>query len=199
MSSSWRDRLDALGGRRRDVLTIAGIALLAIVVASVALGRPAPAEIAPPAVALPAADGSSSPAVEIVVHVSGAVRSPGIYAFRPGARVADAIAAAGGARSAADLAALNLAAFLVDGTQVNVPGRGRTARQVPADPTPGPINVNSADALLLETVPGIGPATAAAIIRWREEHGLFDSVDRLIEVPGIGPATLESMRPYLAV
>lgn len=145
--------------------------------------------------------GTESPSV--VVHVAGAVIVPGVFEFSAGGRVADAIDRAGGPSVDADVAALNLAAPLVDGTRIYVPIVGEDVpidRAVPsADPSDagdgptGPIDVNRAGASELETLPGVGPATAAAIVTERDRNGPFVSFADLERVPGIGPAKLAAM------
>lgn len=143
-----------------------------------------------------------------VVHVAGAVRRPGVYRLRAGARVDDAIRRAGGARSGADLDAVNLAAKVIDGQQILVPRRGRTAPSAAgggAGAAPaggaaaGPIDLNSATAEQLDTLDGVGPATAAKILAYRTAHGGFRSVDELAEVPGIGPKKLAALREQVRV
>jgi competence protein ComEA len=131
--------------------------------------------------------------------VAGAVRRPGLYEFPAGARVADAVETAGGPARRADLDALNLAALLIDGSKIDVPVTGETATlpTASAAPSPATVALNSADQAALETVPGIGPVTALAIIDERDRLGGFDSIEQLLEVDGIGPSTLESIRPYL--
>ena len=150
--------------------------------------RTVAAAIAPVAPAAPA---------RILVHVVGAVRRPGLYRVRDGARVADAVARAGGAGPRADLAALNLAAPVVDGVQVVVPARaapgGGTPPAAPAGPA-AKLSLGSATLEQLDTLPGIGPVTAQKILDYRTEHGPFGSVDDLDAVPGIGPATVEELR-----
>lgn len=147
----------------------------------------------------------TSPATSVLVHVAGAVVRPGVYELPAGARVADAIAAAGGAAADGDPDLVNLAAPVVDGQRLSVPRIGDT---VAPDPGPastasaapaGPIDVNSAGPAELETLPGIGPATAAAIVRHREQNGPFPSVDALLDVPGIGPAKLDAFRSLVTV
>jgi competence protein ComEA len=136
----------------------------------------------------------------LVVHVVGRVRRPGLYRLREGARIADAVRRAGGARRGADLAALNLAAPLVDGVQVLVPARAGTGVASPAatgstsDASVGPVSLSSATVDELDELPGIGPITAEKIVDYRLEHGPFGSVDDLDAVPGIGPARLEQLR-----
>ncbi len=137
----------------------------------------------------------------LVVHVAGAVSSPGLVSGVAPWRVADAIEQAGGAVAGADLDRLNLAALLGDGQRVFVPMRGEP--EVPAigaESTStaeglavGPVNINTADVVELETLPGVGPATAAAIVSHRESHGAFANIDAVVAVRGIGPATLENL------
>lgn len=133
----------------------------------------------------------------LLVHVSGAVRAPGLVALPAGSRVADALAAAGGPTAEADQSGINLAARLADGQQVVVPERGAAAPAATASAAgaaSGPISLSAATAEQLETLPRIGPALAARIIAYREAHGPFASVDRLGEVGGIGPKTLAGLR-----
>lgn len=142
--------------------------------------------------------------VSVTVHVAGEVSAPGVYQLDVGARVVDAVTAAGGVTAGGDPEALNLAAVVVDGARIYVPALGEVdPASVPADmpaATPsgadsgGLINVNTADASALESLPGVGPATAAAIVEDRERNGPFASVDELDRVPGIGPAKLASLR-----
>ena len=156
-----------------------------------------------------AASGPASPAVgpspaaaPVIVHVAGWVRRPGVYELRVGDRVVDALEAAGGARRGAMLDALNLAALLTDGQQVLVP-RQADAAAAPAGSVPGLttalVNINTADAAALETLPGIGEVLAATIIQYRDEHGPFGVVEELLEVSGIGEVTLEELRDLVTV
>jgi competence protein ComEA len=141
------------------------------------------------------------PPAQVVVHVVGAVRRPGLYRLDEGSRVADAVALAGGTTPKANLTAVNLAATLVDGTQVVVPRAGDPAA-APASPggagaagqPPGPIRLSTATAEELQTIPGVGPVTAERIIQYREQNGPFRSVEDLDAVPGIGPKRLEQLR-----
>lgn len=145
-----------------------------------------------PASAASAAIGAL-PAGSVVVHVAGAVDAPGLYTLAGGARVADAIAAAGGEADGADLDALNLARVVMDGEQVRVPLTGEPAS---AD---GRININSADAATLDGLPGVGPVLAERIADYRDANGPFASVDALDDVSGVGPAILEKIRAVAAV
>jgi competence protein ComEA len=140
----------------------------------------------------------------LVIHVAGAVRQPGVYRLRSGARVDDAVRRAGGATRRAELGGLNLAAELEDGRQVLVPERARGgggAAPAPAGaavgpaPAPGqPVNLNTATLEQLDTLSGIGPLTAQKILDFRDERGGFGSVEELGEIPGIGDKRLASLR-----
>lgn len=137
-------------------------------------------------------------AAEVYVHVSGAVNSPGLYVLRADARVVDAVAAAGGLADGADLNAVNLARAVADGEQVVVPREGEQSTVSGVD-AQGRVNINTADAATLDTLPGVGPAIAARILAWREEHGSFGSVDDLQAVSGIGPSLIEQLRDLATV
>jgi competence protein ComEA len=139
----------------------------------------------------------------LVVHVVGEVRRPGLYRLRDGARIADAVHRAGGALRDADLAAVNLAAPLVDGIQVFVPSRvavgvgsaeGANSAGGGAAATGGLVSLSSATVDELDVLPGVGPITAQKIVDYRTEHGPFASVDDLDAVPGIGPTRIEQLR-----
>jgi competence protein ComEA len=139
----------------------------------------------------------------VVVHVAGAVAAPGVYALDAGARTGDAVTAAGGAAPGAVIDALNLAAPLRDGERVYVPVVGEPV-PAPVAPPPGtvavgPLDLNRATAAELDALPGVGPATAAAIVAHREANGPFPSVDDLEQVRGIGPAKLDGIRPLVTV
>jgi competence protein ComEA len=138
----------------------------------------------------------------VVVHVAGAVRSPGVYQMRPTARVDDALGRAGGPTRRADLSQVNLAAKVEDGRQVIVPERARAGvpAAAAAEPAPGvPLNLNTATLEQLDELDGIGPATAQSILDYREENGGFGSVDELGHVPGIGDVRLASLREQVRV
>jgi competence protein ComEA len=147
----------------------------------------------------------SGEAGDLVVDVTGAVAKPGVYRLPAGSRVDDAVKRAGGANGKAELDSLNLAAHLADGQQVVVPEAvaGRPAPGAVAGVAgaagieEGPISLATATAAELETVSGIGPVTAEAIIAFREEHGGLSSVDQLDQISGIGPATMEALRERL--
>ena len=133
----------------------------------------------------------------ITVHISGAVRAPGLVELAAGARVADAVAAAGGAAPAAELDSLNLAAGLVDGQQVVVPAEGDEVSPGPA--SSGQLRLNSATAQDLETLPGVGPVLAERIVAHRQQNGPFSVIEDLLDVSGIGEAKLATLRDQLEV
>ncbi|MEM7324519.1 MAG: helix-hairpin-helix domain-containing protein [Actinomycetota bacterium] len=185
-------------------------------------GGPDDAEGADAAGGDPDGDGQQKP-VHLVVHVVGAVIQPGLVSIPEGSRIADAVAAAGGPAPDAAVDRLNLAAPVADGMQVRIPageeqvdgplvvlppgvgggaaggsGGGAGAGQGSAV-TAEPVNLNTASADALDTLPGVGPATAAAILRWREENGGFRSTEELLMVPGIGQAKLAAIRDLVTV
>lgn len=147
--------------------------------------------------------------VDIVVHVAGAVITPGVHRLAADARVADAVLAAGGLAPDAHADAINLAAPVRDGDRVYVPRLsdgvvvpvGVTGGTSPAsaDEPAGPVSINEASVDQLDALPGVGPATAAAIVAHREANGPFASIDALADVRGIGPAKLEAIRPLVAL
>ena len=140
----------------------------------------------------------AAPSTAIYVHILGEVRQPGLYELHDGDRAVDAVAAAGGFTEAADAAGLNLARFVSDGEQIIVPAIGE-APAAGAGGVPGKVNLNTADAALLDTLPGVGPATAAKIIAWREQNGRFESIEDLLDVGGIGQAKFEGLRDLVTV
>lgn len=156
----------------------------------------------------------------VVVHVVGQVASPGVYRLAAGARIADAVQAAGGATRTADLSAVNLARVVVDGEQVQVPRRGEAVTPWGAPAAGGPpgggvaggadgargaaapgglVSLNTADLSTLDTLPGVGPVLAQRIIDWRTEHGRFTSVEELGEVSGIGDTLLSRITPKVTL
>lgn len=154
----------------------------------------------PPTIPSTAPDRAGVDLDRVVVHVAGAVARPGVYDLPAGSRVHDAILAAGGPIDDAEPDALNLAAVVVDGARIHVPVEGEVVSVPVATPGPqddvvstAPIDVNRATAAELETLPGVGPATASAIVTERERNGPFLTVTDLDRVPGIGPAKLEAL------
>ncbi|MDH3755527.1 MAG: helix-hairpin-helix domain-containing protein [Acidimicrobiia bacterium] len=171
----------------------------------------------PPELSLPMATTSvvvatptSDEAVNLVVHVAGAVAGPAVVELPEGSRMSDALAAVGGALPDADVDRLNLAAPLVDGGRIFVPfvgqevpvvvnGQGPPAAGHSGADSTQAIDINAASAGELEQLPGVGPTTAAAIVQHRDDHGPFATVDELERVRGIGPAKLEAIRPDAVV
>ncbi|ORB18785.1 ComEA family DNA-binding protein [Mycobacterium noviomagense] len=228
--AGWLARIRADPGRA-GVIALAAIAALAVLVTvfTVLRNRPAPVMSAklPPVEMVSSASrsptASPSPKADqpVVVSVVGLVHKPGLVTLAPGARIADALSAAGGAMDGADTIGLNMARQLGDGEQIVVgiaPAKGQPAalgssvtsgtpgtpvtssKPGSASPKPGEvIDLNTATVQQLDTLPGIGPVTAAAIVAWREANGKFTSVDQLAEVDGIGPARLEKLRPLVRV
>ena len=199
------------------------VGVLAIVVAALAAlcwwllhtgARPsAPVDLAPasggrhdlasPAAALSTA-ASPTAGGRVTVDVEGKVRRPGIVVLDSGARVIDAIKAAGGLRGSPRATGLNLARVLVDGEQILVgvptPAGAASAPTGGASAAPGAlVNLNTADEAALEGLPEVGPVTAQSILDWRAENGAFTSVQELLEVDGIGEATLDQLMPYVTV
>ena len=208
---------------RGQIATYAVLALVVVVLGVRFMQRQQPASAVPGgagAAASPASSGTSAsagtavrvsrpPARASVVHVAGAVRRPGVYRLPAGARVQEAVRRAGGARRGANVNGINLAAKVVDGQQVVVPSRtpsgsGAPPAAAPAEglaaasgagaPPGPPISLNNATAEQLDTLDGVGPATAQKIIAWRTQHGGFRSVADLGQVPGIGPKKLAALR-----
>lgn len=189
---------------RTTALVGVSLAFVALVLVGQRLAS-AGASRAPERAAAPLEPVAAAPARSaLVVHVVGAVRRPGLYRLRDGARIADAVRRAGGAVRGADLAAVNLAAPLVDGVQILVPETS-TAAGPPAvgggsggssglGGAGGPVSLSSATVEELDALPGIGPITAEKIVAYRTEHGPFSSVDDLDAVPGIGPTRVEQLR-----
>lgn len=140
---------------------------------------------------------------ELKVYLTGAVYRPGLYAVKEGDRLAEVIALAGGTTEDADLLAVNMAVRVKDQDHVHVPKVGEesptatVAGQSPA--SNGNIDINTADAELLETLPGIGEVRAKAVVQYREQNGPFNRVDDIVAVSGIGAATLEGIRDLIAV
>ena len=163
---------------------------------------------------------------EVVVHVAGAVNTPGVYRLKPTARVIDAVNAAGGVTVSADTAAVNLALPLLDAEQVYIPTRSSkkphttvaVQRKLPTTPSAPSstvaaaivgatessvksalVNINTATALELEALPSVGPSTAKAIVSFRLKNGPFGKAEDLLKVPGIGDGKLAAMKPFVAL
>lgn len=153
-----------------------------------------------------APDGEATPAAaQVYVQVVGQVARPGLYQVRDGDRVMDAVAAAGGFTDAADQAGVNLARVVSDGEQIRIPAVGEAPVATGGGSSAGggapgaKINLNTADATALETLPRVGPATAQKIIDWRTKNGRFRSVQDLRSVSGIGDATFDQLKDLVTV
>lgn len=188
---------------RHGLLALVAVAVLAAVVAGGLYLRARPQGVEAPArlsAGQPLVSTSPSPAGEVVVDVAGKVAHPGVVTLPLGARVGDALHAAGGPLPGVDLSALNLARKLVDGEQVLVgiaPPPGTAAG--PATAGSGLVNLNTATADQLESLPGVGPVLAQRIVDWRQTHGAFRSVEQLREVSGIGAAKYADLKAKVTV
>ncbi|MGW0480846.1 helix-hairpin-helix domain-containing protein [Nonomuraea sp. NPDC003214] len=185
---------------RPGVRALLALAAVAVLVAGFFLWRsrpapeplPAPAPIAsPPATTTPTTG-------KVTVHVAGKVRDPGVYTLPIGARVTDAITAAGGVRRGAPLGPVNLARRLLDGEQIMVGAPTAATAAAPA-PEASVLDLNSATQDQLEQLPGVGEVLAARIAEYRTAHGGFTSIDQLRNVNGIGPRTFEEIKPKVRV
>jgi len=170
--------------------------------------RSTPVAVAAVPTVLASAGPTPTPTPRVLVHVLGAVRSPGVVEVPQGARVADAIELAGGLTAAADPGELNLAAVVVDGSQVVIGTRGKPRGEVRGEGgetgagSPGAtatVDLNTATLEQLDTLPGVGPVTARKILDWRKLHGRFSAVTELQEVDGIGPKTYADIAPNVRV
>ncbi|MDT5351165.1 MAG: competence protein ComEA [Mycobacterium sp.] len=223
--AGWVAKLRADPGRA-GAIALAVVAALAVLVTVFTLmrDRPAPVMSAKLPPVQPVSSGSPRSSVSpnagpdrpLVVSVVGLVRTPGLVTLTPGARIADALQAAGGAVDGADTIGLNMARPLGDGEQIVVglaplsgqpralgssvsPGSAAPSApgRAPGSTTPKRgevLDLNTATVEQLDALPGVGPVTAAAIVAWRQANGKFSSVDQLAEVDGIGPARLEKLR-----
>jgi competence protein ComEA len=235
-ASGWIAKVRADPGRAGAV-ALAAIAAIAVLVAVFTLMRDQPAPVRsaklPPVEAVSSSSRGSSPGATakpdqpVVVSVVGLVHTPGLVTLAPGARIADALKAAGGTTDGADTVGLNMARQVDDGEQIVVgiaPVKGQppvlgssvsSGTAAPGPPGAGShpgrpgrpdkpersaaVNLNTATVQQLDALPGVGPVTAAAIVAWREANGKFTSVDQLAKVDGIGPGRLEKLRSLVRV
>ncbi len=172
---------------------LCGLIIAGFIILTSSQPRGAPVALRPPPTPAP-----------ILVHVSGAVTNPGVYALEPGSRVKDALQIAGGTHPEANTQTLNLAAPLQDGARILVPiyptATSPGAPPVVAQSNPVyPIDINLATQAELESLPGIGPVTAKKIIAYREENGPFNAIEEIQNVSGIGPKTFEEIKNLIAV
>jgi competence protein ComEA len=190
--------LPSLSVTQRRLLVALVVLVLVVVLVPRVLGHGG-AKAAPLALPRPSAPTHAASRAELVVDVVGEVRRPGLVHLVQGARIADALTAAGGVTTKADAALVNLAAPLADGEQVVVPARGAvgaggSATAAGPGSPPAPVDLNTATAEQLDTLPGIGPETAAKIVSFRQAHGPFRSVEGLDAVPGIGPSRIAELK-----
>lgn len=179
---------------RLAVAAVVGIAVIGLAIAAFGVvSRSQSTELPTLDPLEPASQTTAAPSV-IVVHVSGAVVSPGLVEMVEGQRVFDVLESAGGPTVHADVNMLNLARPVIDGEHIVVPEKGTIARPVTIDGANEPISLSRSSADRLEQLPGVGPALAQRIIAWREEHGSFGTIDDVLAVSGIGTATLEGFR-----
>jgi competence protein ComEA len=223
-SAGWLTAIRADPGRAGGI-GLAVIAVVAVLITVFTLMRDDPPPVVsaklPPVemVSSAAARPSADPNQPVVVSVVGLVSKPGLVTLAPDARIADAVAAAGGVLSGADTLGLNLARHLSDGEQVvvgiatpagqptvlgsSVTGGSAATSAPPGAPGKGApaelVDLNTATVEQLDALPGVGPVTAAAIVAWRDAHGRFSSVDQLADVDGIGPARLAKLRALVRV
>lgn len=231
--AGWLARVRADPGRA-GAIALAAIAAIAVLVAIFTLMRDEPAPVRsaklPPVDPVasasrdPGPNATAKPSQPVVVSVVGLVHTPGLVTLAPGARIADALKAAGGTTDGADTTGLNMARQVGDGEQIVVgiaPVKGQppvlgssvsAGSTAPGAPGTGShpdrpdkparsevVNLNTATVQQLDALPGVGPVTAAAIVAWRDANGKFTKVDQLAEVDGIGPARLEKLRPLVRV
>ena len=232
-AGGWIAKVRADPGRAGAV-ALAAIAAIAVLVAIFTLMRDQPAPVRsaklPPVEAVssstrgPSPGATAKPDQPVVVSVVGLVHTPGLVTLAPGARIADALKAAGGTTDGADTVGLNMARQVDDGEQIVVgiapvkgqppvlgssvtsgtaapgpPGTGSHPGRPDKPGRPAAVNLNTATVQQLDALPGVGPVTAAAIVAWRDANGKFTSVDQLAEVDGIGPGRLEKLRPLVRV
>lgn len=141
-------------------------------------------------------------AADIYVDISGCVKNPGVYKVEPGTRIFQVIERAGGLTDGADTESVNRAEEVADGQKIVIRHMEASSEEesiINSDKSSGKVNINTADMSELQSVPGIGPATAQKIIEYREHNGKFKSVEDILNVSGIGDKTLENMRPYITV
>lgn len=215
MNSDFSDRIIravryriAFVGPRRLVAGACGVVCCAVVAWFVLRPTPTPVDLVLPRATVSSVAVPVRP--NVVVHVTGAVKRPGVYTIPSSSRIVDALEAAGGATSFADLERINLAQTVADAEQIHVPRRASSSPRATVAPRLRPrptasstgttvagrglVNINTASAQQLESLTGVGPALAKSIVAYRTQKGPFTKVDDLLNVPGIGPSKLAAMR-----
>jgi competence protein ComEA len=196
-------------GRHRALLSAMILLTVAVSLLILLVRRPeTPRIVVQPPTQPPAQQAATRPAASpqvaslLVVHLSGEVIAPGLYRLPVGARIDDALKAAGGPTGDGDIHRLNLAARLADGQQIVVPKRINpvlAALTESASPTPGRLNINMAGVAELDRLPGVGPVTAQRIVAYREQHGPFTSVEQLREAKLVNAATFEKIKDLVGL
>lgn len=220
-NAQWWHTIRADPGRA-GAWALGGVAVIAILVAVFTLMTsdtpPVVAANLPPVQMVSASPAPQEQASSVVVSVVGLVHKPGLVTLAPGARIADALAAAGGPQEGADVVGLNIAQKVTDGQQIVVgiaplpgqpptlgssvtseSGQGDAQAATTPETETGLLDLNTATEAQLDELPGVGPVTAAAIVAWRDANGAFTSVDQLADVDGIGPARLDKLRDQVRV
>lgn len=198
------DGLPSLGRVARPAAVLACVGVAAWVLWGSGIGGAAVPSAPSGTAPTRSAPAGAAPAVSatVTVHVVGEVRHPGVYELPGGARVRDAVGAAGGMLGAGEQSAINLARVVIDGEQIVVPRKGEGAggpgAAAGAPSTPVKVNLNTATAAELDALPGVGPSTAAKIIADRTSNGPFRSVDDLMRVSGIGPAKFDALKDLIS-
>lgn len=190
-------------GTRIQIAVVVAVMVLAVIGGVWYGGRApdaVPVDVVAPIGEADVSDVFEAPGLEsVTVHVAGAVLRPGLVSVPTPARIADAIAAAGGAAALADLGAMNLAAVVADGDRIHVPEKGDPPVPSGEESASGEVDLNRATVAELQALPGVGPVIAARIVAHRTDNGPFAAVEDLLDVPGIGEARLAELRPAVRI
>jgi competence protein ComEA len=190
-------------GTRIQIAVVVAVMVLAVIGGVWYGGRDpdaVPVDLIAPVGEAEVSDVSEAPGLEsVTVHVAGAVLRPGLVSVATPARIADAIAAAGGAAALADLGAMNLAAVVADGDRIHVPEKGDSPVPPGEETASGEVDLNRATVVELQALPGIGPVIAARIVAHRTDNGPFAAIEDLLDVPGIGESRLAELRAAVRI